>query len=283
MPDDPEPPAQQQEHPGRTAEMVPDPRDSMEDYEGTGLLAGRRALITGGDSGIGRAVAVAFAKEGADVAISYLEEHDDAAKTVQLVSDAGRRGTSLPGDLSEEAACDAAVDHAVVELGGLDIVVNNCAYQAPADRVEDISTEQWDRTFRTNIYSYFWVTKAALGHLPDGAAIINTGSINGLRGNRSLVDYSATKGAILAFTYSMAEALVDREIRVNCVAPGPVWTPLIPSTMDHEHVIKFGEDTVWKRPAQPGEIAPTYVYLASDDSRYLTGEIIGITGRATTR
>ncbi|HEX2574995.1 MAG TPA: SDR family oxidoreductase [Aquihabitans sp.] len=279
---DPSPPPQQQEHPGSTAEMDPQPQDEMASYEGRGLLDGKRALVTGGDSGIGRAVAVAFAKEGADVAIAYLDEHDDARRTGELVEQAGRRSLLLPGDLSEEAACDDAVARTVSELGGIDVLVNNIAYQAPADSLEEITTEQWDRTFRTNIYSYFWCTRRALADLPDGGAIINTASINGLRGNKSLIDYSATKGAILAFTYSMAQALVERRIRVNCVAPGPVWTPLIPATMPPEKVEDFGEQVPMERAAQPDEIAPSFVFFASPQlSSYYTGEVLAPIGGET--
>ena len=207
-------PEQEQAYPGRTAEMDPHPRDEMRDYEGRGLLDGLRALVTGGDSGIGRAVAVAFAKEGADVAIAYLseQEDEDAARTAELGGQAGRRCVTIRGDLAEEGNCDRAVERAVTELGGLDLLVNNVATQEPVDDLAKLSTEQWDRTFRVNIYSYFWTTRAALRHLPDGGVIINTASINGLRGNKSLIDYAATKGAVLAFTYSLAQALQDREI-----------------------------------------------------------------------
>lgn len=276
---DPRPPAQQQEHPGRTDQMEPEPHDEMAGYEGRQLLAGRRALVTGGDSGIGRATAIAFAKEGADVAIAYLDEHDDARHTAELVEKAGARCVLLPGDLAVEEACIEAVERTVAELGGIELLVNNLAYQQPQDSLEDISTEQWDRTFRTNIYSYFWCTKRALAHMGPGSAIINTASINGLRGNKSLIDYSATKGAILAFTYSMAQALVDRQIRVNCVAPGPVWTPLNPADQDAEKIKKFGGDTLLKRPAQPEELSPAYVFLASPVcSSYITGEILPVLG-----
>ena len=274
-------PPQQQEYPGSTERMQPEPRDQMADYEGRGLLDGRAALITGGDSGIGRAVAVAFAKEGADVAIAYLEEHEDARRTAELVEQAGRRAVLIPGDLSEEAACAEAVRRTVDELGHLDILVNNAAYQEPKQSLEEISTEQWDRTFRTNIYSYFWTTRAALEHMHDGASVINTSSLNGLRGNRQLIDYAATKGAINAFTYSMAQALVDRRIRVNAVAPGPVWTPLIPSTMPEDRVKRFGSHTSFERAAQPVEIAPVFVFLASNEARYVTGEVYGVTGGQT--
>ena len=226
------PPEQEQLYPGRTAEMDPKPRDEMRDYEGRGLLAGARALVTGGDSGIGRAVAVAFAKEGADVSIAYLSEteDEDAAHTADLVGQAGHRCVTIRGDLAEEANCERAVQQTVAELGGLDILVNNVATQQPVDDFAKLSTGQWERTFRVNIHSYFWTTRAALKHMPDGSAIINTASINGLRGNKTLIDYAATKGAVLALTYSLAQALQDRGIRVNSVAPGPVWTPLIPAT-----------------------------------------------------
>lgn len=275
-------PAQEQERPGTTEAMTPKPADEMAGYVGSGLLHGKRALVTGGDSGIGRATAVAFAKEGADVAIAYLCEHDDARHTAKLVEQEERRAVLLPGDLSVEDQCREVVERAVAELGGLDIVVNNIAYQNPAQSLAEISTEQWDRTFKTNIYSYFWVTKAALAHLPDGGAIINSGSINGLRGNKSLIDYATTKGAVLAFTYSMAQSLVERRIRVNCVAPGPVWTPLIPSTMGGEKTAKFGQQTPMEKAAQPDEIAPSYVFFAADRlSSYYSGEVLAPIGGET--
>lgn len=275
-------PAQTQPYPGDTDTMEPRPHDEMPGYEGRGLLRDKRALVTGGDSGIGRAVAVAFAKEGADVALAYLDEHDDANHTAQLVEQTGRRAVTIPGDLSGEEACTQAVEQTVSELGGLDVVVNNVGYQAPVDDLTELSTQQWDHTFRTNIYSYFWVTKAALAHLPDGASIVNTSSINGLRGNKSLIDYAATKGAILAFTYSMAQSLVDRHIRVNCVAPGPVWTPLIPSTFGPEKTKQFGNQVPMQRAAQPDEIAPSYVFFASNDlSSYYTGEVLAPVGGET--
>jgi NAD(P)-dependent dehydrogenase (short-subunit alcohol dehydrogenase family) len=277
--DDTEFPPQEQSRPGTTDQMTPEPHDEMRGYEGRGLLAGKRALVTGGDSGIGRAVAIAFAKEGADVAVAYLNEHDDAKHTAQLIEAQGRRCLLLPGDLSEEQACVDAVERTVSELGGLDVLVNNIAYQNPVESLEEISTEQWDKTFRTNIYSYFWCTKVALRHMPDGSAIINTSSINGLRGNEQLIDYSATKGAINAFTYAMAQALVDRRISV---APGPVWTPLIPSTFPAEKTEKFGQQTPMQRAAQPDEIAPSFVFFASERlSSYYTGEILAPIGGET--
>lgn len=275
-------PPQQSEYPGHESDMVPRPRDEMADYEGRGLLEGQAALITGGDSGIGRAVAMAFAKEGADVAIAYLSEHEDAKRTAELVEAAGARCLVIPGDLSKEQACTEAVEQTVAELGRLDILVNNLAYQKPAQSLEEITSEQWDRTFRTNIYSYFWTTKAALRHLPDGGAIINTSSINGLRGNKNLIDYSATKGAINAFTYALAQALAPRHIRVNCVAPGPVWTPLIPATMPKDKVETFGQDVPMERAAHPDEIAPSYVFFASAQlSSYYSGEVLAPIGGET--
>ncbi|GIH67764.1 oxidoreductase [Sphaerimonospora thailandensis] len=262
--------------------MRPEPRDEMRDYTGRELLAGRRTLITGGDSGIGRAVAVAFAKEGADVAIAYLCEHKDAQHTRELVEREGRRCVTVPGDLADPAHCRRVVEETVRELGGLDVLVNNVATQAPVQSPEELSDDQWERTFAVNIHSYFWVTKAALAHLPRGGAIINTSSINGLRGNKSLIDYAATKGAINAFTYSMAQALVERGIRVNAVAPGPVWTPLIPATFPEEKVDRFGAQVPMKRAADPDEIAPSYVFFAAGRfSSYYTGEVLAPIGGET--
>jgi len=282
MDTDQTPPPQEQPYPGDTDQMAPRPKDEMADYAGRDLLAGRRALVTGGDSGIGRAVAVAFAKEGADVSVAYLSEHDDAEHTRELVEAAGRRCVLIPGDLADARHCATVVERTVQELGGLDLLVNNVAYQQPADSVEKISDEQWERTFAVNIHSFFRVTKAALGHLPDGSAIINTSSVNGLRGNDHLIDYSATKGAVIAFTYSLAQALVSRRIRVNCVAPGPVWTPLIPATFPAEHVDTFGGNVPMGRPAQPDEIAPSYVFFASERlSSYYSGEVLAPIGGNT--
>jgi NAD(P)-dependent dehydrogenase (short-subunit alcohol dehydrogenase family) len=262
--------------------MTPEPRDEMRGYTGSGLLDGRRALITGGDSGIGRAVAVAFAKEGADVAIAYLAEHDDARHTRELVEKAGRRCVLLPGDLADAAHCVSVVERAAEALGGLDVLVNNVAIQAPVESLEELDDEQWRRTFAVNIHSYFRVTKAALAHLGDGSAIINTSSVNGLRGNKSLIDYAATKGAINAFTYSMAQNLAGKGVRVNAVAPGPVWTPLIPSTFPEEKVERFGEQVPMRRAADPDEIAPSYVFFAAGRlSSYYTGEILAPIGGET--
>lgn len=277
-------PAESQEYPGSTASMVTKPHDQMTGWRGSGMLAGRRVLVTGGDSGIGRAVAILFAKEGADVAISYLAdmEDDDAQLTCRLVRDEGRRAVSFRRDLADANACREVVAATVQELGGLDIVVNNVAYQHPVDSLEELSDEQWQHTFAVNIGSYFHVTKAALEHLSEGSAIVNTASINGLRGNKSLIDYSATKGAVLAFTYALSQTLQPRGIRVNAVAPGPVWTPLIPATMSEEKVESFGSNAPFGRAAQPDEIAPSYLFFASGAmSSYYSGEVLAPIGGET--
>ncbi|GAA1389097.1 SDR family oxidoreductase [Pseudonocardia kongjuensis] len=280
MPDSP--PAQQQSPPGDTGSMEPDPRDEMRGYRGRDLLEGTAALVTGGDSGIGRAVAVAFAKEGADVALAYLSEDADAEHTAALVRAQDRRCLLLPGDLGDAEHCAGIVARTVDELGRLDTVVNNVATQQPYDSLTDITDEQWLRTFEVNVHSFFRVTAAALKHLPDGGSIINTGSVNGLRGNKSLIDYSATKGAVQSLTYSLAQSLADRRIRVNCVAPGPVWTPLIPATMPPDKVEGFGEQTPMGRPADPDEIAPSYVFFAAPAlSSYYTGEVLAPVGGET--
>jgi NAD(P)-dependent dehydrogenase (short-subunit alcohol dehydrogenase family) len=272
-------PSQQQEPPGVTEAMRPEPQDSMSGYQGRGLLTGKRALVTGGDSGIGRAVTVAFAKEGANVAVAYLNEHDDARRTAELVRAQGRLCVLLPGDLADREHCEQTVSSAAEQLGGLDIVVNNIATQRPVDDPLEITDDEWTHTFDVNIHSYFRVTKAALPHLDKGASIINTASVNGLRGNGSLISYAATKGAVVAFTYSMAQALANRGIRVNAVAPGPVWTPLIPSTLEPEKVAKFGQRVPLGRPAQPDELAPSYVFLAAEEfSSYYTGEVLTALG-----
>ncbi len=271
-------PEQQQEHPGTTAQMTPEPRDEMRGWIGCGLLERKRALITGGDSGIGRAVAVAFAKEGADVAIAYLSEDEDAEHTRRLVEQQGRRCLLLRGDLADEAHCDEVVQRTAEELGGLDVLVNHVGTQQPVEDLARLSTAQWDRTFKVNIYSHFWVTRAALRHLPDGGSIIFTGSVNGLRGNKSLVDYSATKGAIHLF----AKSLQERQIRVNVVAPGPVWTPLIPATMPPEKSGSFGQQAPMGRAADPDEIAPSYVFLACGElSSYYSGQVLAPIGGET--
>jgi NAD(P)-dependent dehydrogenase (short-subunit alcohol dehydrogenase family) len=238
--------------------------------------------VTGGDSGIGRAVCAAFAKEGADVAIAYLSEHEDAQHTKSLVEAEGRRAITIACDLQREEECRRVVDETVSQLGGLDILVNHVGTQTPVDSPEEMTTEQWDGTFKTNAYSYFWTTKAALEHMHEGSAIINTGSVNGLRGNKSLIDYAASKGAVHVLTFSLAQALVPRGIRVNCVAPGPVWTPLIPATFPEEKVEQFGKQVPMKRAAQPDEIAPSYVLFASNElSSYYTGEVLAPIGGET--
>lgn len=270
------------EYPGRTGEMSEQPQDEMRAYVGRSLLEGKRALITGGDSGIGRAVAIAFAKEGAHVAIAYLDEDPDAQYTAELVTAQGRNCHLMKGDLADPNHCREIVRQTVDALGGVDIVVNNVAFQQPVDDFIELSDDQWRRTFSVNIDSFFHVSKAAVPHMTGGGAIINTASINGLRGNRTLIDYSATKGAVIALTYSLAQSLQDRSIRVNCVAPGPVWTPLIPATLDKDKVESFGEQAPYGRPAQPDEIAPSYVFFASETmSSYYSGEVLAPIGGET--
>lgn len=277
-------PEQSQEKPGLESELEPRPRFKAPKYRAAGKLEGKVALITGGDSGIGRAVATLFAREGADVAIVYLpEEESDAEETCRAIKDEGRRALLIAGDVTDPAFCEMAVEKTASALGRLDVLVNNAAFQQSVDSIDKLTNEQWDRTFRTNIYGYFYMAKAALKHLPRGGAIINCGSITGLEGNKHLLDYSATKGAIHAFTKSLAQNLVERGIRVNCVAPGPVWTPLNPSDRDPEEVAEFGADTPMKRPAQPEEIAPAFVFFASNaDSSYITGEVLTLLGGETT-
>lgn len=254
--------------------MKPKPRAEDSSYRGSGKLRDRVALVTGGDSGIGRAVSIAFAKEGADVAIVYFDEHQDAQETRRQVEEEGRRCITISGDVSVEAFCRDAVHRTVQELGRLDILVNNAAVQFPKENIEEIGEEQLDRTFRTNIYSQFFMVKAALRHLKPGSAIINTTSVTAYRGSPSLLDYSATKGAILSFTRSLAHALVSKGIRVNAVAPGPIWTPLIPASFPEDKVAKFGSDVPMGRAGQPEEVAPSYVFLASDDGSYFTGQVL---------
>lgn len=278
-------PKQHQEKPGIESDLEPKPRYHAPEYKAAGKLKDKVALITGGDSGIGRAVATIYAREGADVAIVYLpEEQSDAEETKAAVEKAGRRALLLPGDVSEPEFCRSAVEKTVQEFGKLDILVNNAAYQNQQESLEDISDEQWDHTFKTNIYGYFRMARAALAHLPRGGTIINTGSITGLEGSKKLLDYSATKGAIHAFTKSLAQNLVEQGIRVNCVAPGPVWTPLNPSdNKTPDEVSKFGQGTPMERPAQPEEIAPAYVFFASEaDSSFITGEVLTQLGGETT-
>jgi NAD(P)-dependent dehydrogenase (short-subunit alcohol dehydrogenase family) len=268
------PPQEQERRPGIESEMTPKPEAEKPEYKACGKLEGKVALITGGDSGIGRAVAILFAKEGADVAISYLNEHGDAKETKRQVEEEGRKCILIPGDIGDEQICRDAVDQTVSKLGKLNILVNNAAEQHPQDSIEDITSEQLERTFRTNIYSYFYMTKAAMPHLKKGSAIINTTSVTSYKGSPQLLDYSATKGAITAFTRSLSQALIEKGIRVNGVAPGPIWTPLIPSTFPAEKVEEFGAATPMKRPGQPAEVAMCYVFLASEDSSYIAGQIL---------
>jgi NAD(P)-dependent dehydrogenase (short-subunit alcohol dehydrogenase family) len=267
------------DHPGLTREMDPQPDHGEQTYRGSGRLTGRRALITGGDSGIGRAVAIAFAREGADVVISYLEaEEEDAQETATWVREAGRTIVTVPGDIQQEAHCEELVRRTVDELGGLDILVNNAGFQMSLDGIESLTTEQLERTYRTNIFAMFWLSKFALGHMDAGACIINTSSIQAYQPSPHLLDYASTKAAIVNFTKNLAQELAERGVRVNAVAPGPIWTPLIPATMGREKVDQFGQDTPLGRAGQPAELAPAFVFLASQESSYITGETIGVTG-----
>ena len=277
-------PEQHQEKPGLESKVDPRPNYEAPHYKGAEKLAGKVALITGGDSGIGRAVAVLFAREGADVALTYLpEEENDARETRTAIENEGRRALIIGGDLTDKKFCQKVVDTTIRNFDKLDVLVNNAAYQQHQKKLEDISDEQWDQTFQTNIYGYFRMTKAALPHLKKGSAIINTGSITGLEGSKQLLDYASTKGAIHAWTKSLAQNLIEKGIRVNCVAPGPVWTPLNPADKPAKEVAEFGADTPMKRPAQPEEIAPAYVYFASEaDSSYVTGEVLTLLGGETT-
>ncbi len=271
-------PKQQQSVPGETREMDPRPDHGEESYVGSGRLQGKRALITGGDSGIGRAVSIAFAREGADVAICYLNEDEDAESTRKLVEAEGRKCEAIRIDVSKPENCRSLINHVVEHLGGLDILVNNAAHQMTFESLEDISDEEWDLTLATNISSMFYLSKAALPHLGEGSAIINTASINSDNPKPTLLPYATTKGAVQNFTAGLAQLLGKKNIRVNCVAPGPVWTPLIPSTMPEETVAHFGENTPMGRPAQPREIAPLYVMLASDEASYVSGATLAATG-----
>ena len=268
-------PAQHQERqPGIEAEMTPRPAYEGEKQDVFSKLAGKVAIITGGDSGIGRAVAVAFAREGADVVISYLDEHEDAKETKWQIEEKGQRCLLVPGDVSEEEHCTAIVEKTIAEFGRLDIVVNNAAVQYPKENLEDITKEQLEKTFRTNIFPHFFLTKAALKYLGKGSSIINTTSVTAYRGSSHLIDYASTKGAIVGFTRSLSTALASRGIRVNGVAPGPIWTPLIPASFPEEKVASFGSDVPLKRPGQPEEVATCYVFLASEDSSYMTGQVL---------
>jgi NAD(P)-dependent dehydrogenase (short-subunit alcohol dehydrogenase family) len=271
-------PEQQQEMPGTTRDMTPVPDHGEESYRGSGRLAGKRAIITGGDSGIGRAVAIAFAREGADLLVAYLCEHDDARETARWVEQAGRKCVLVAGDIQDAAHCRKIVKDAATQLGGIDILVNNAARQATFKEVEEISDEEWELTFKVNIHAMFYLTKAALPHMKPGAAIINTASINADVPNPTLLPYATTKGAIQNFTAGLAQMLAEKGIRANTVAPGPVWTPLIPSTMPAETVATFGSNVPMKRPAQPAELATSYVMLADPMSSYVSGATVAVTG-----
>lgn len=272
------PPQHQNRQPGIESEMTPLPVYESDSYKAAGKLKGKTAIITGGDSGIGRAVSVAYAKEGADVAIVYLNEHEDAKKTREIVEKAGARCLLIAGDVGDEAFCKSVIEQTVKEFGKLDILVNNAAEQHVQQKLEDITSEQLVATFRTNVFSMFYLTIVALPHLKKSSAIINTASITAYRGNPTLIDYSATKGAIVSFTRALSVNIAEQGIRVNGVAPGPIWTPLIPATFDDQSVATFGSDTPMKRPGQPHELAAAYVYLACDDSSYMSGQILHING-----
>lgn len=275
-------PEQDQEVPGTEAQMTPKADHGETSYKGSGKLTGRKAIITGGDSGIGRAVAIAYAREGADVLISYLNEHEDAKETARLVEEAGRKAVVVAGDIQDEDHCKALVKQAVKELGGLDILVNNAAYQQTYESIQEITSEDLDRTFRTNIYAMFYLCKAAEEHLKPGSTIINTTSVQAYNPSPNLLAYAPTKGAIQNFTSALGQLWAEKGIRVNCVAPGPIWTPLIPSTMPEEEVKTFGQDVPLKRAGQPAELAPVYVLLASQDSSYMTCSTIQVTGGTPT-
>jgi NAD(P)-dependent dehydrogenase (short-subunit alcohol dehydrogenase family) len=271
-------PKQEQSMPGSEQEMDPKPDHGEKTYKGTGKLKGKRAIITGGDSGIGKAVAIAFAREGADVLISYLNEDEDARETEKYVKDAGRKCVLLPGDISDEKHCQMIIDTAVKELGGIDIIVNNAAYQMQHESLQEITTEEFDFTFRTNVYAMFWLCKHAEEYLKPGSSIINTSSVNAYSPNPTLMPYTVTKGAIQNFTSTLAQLWGEKGIRVNCVAPGPIWTPLIPGSFPAEKTSKFGEDTPLGRAGQPAELAPTFVLLASQDGSYISGATVQVTG-----
>ncbi|MEC8179527.1 MAG: glucose 1-dehydrogenase [Pseudomonadota bacterium] len=271
-------PEQQQEVPGTTEVMDPRPDHGEKSYKGSGRLAGKAAIITGGDSGIGRAVAIAYAREGADVLIAYLNEHKDAEDTARLIEEAGRKAVLVPGDISRAEQCRAIVDKAVEAFGRVDILVNNAAHQMTFETLEEIPDEEWEKTFATNIHAMFYLAKAALPHMVEGSVIINTASINADTPKPTLLPYATTKGAIQNFTGGLAQLLGKKKIRVNCVAPGPVWTPLIPSTMPPDQVKDFGPSTPLGRPAQPKELAPACVMLATDEASYISGATVAVTG-----
>jgi NAD(P)-dependent dehydrogenase (short-subunit alcohol dehydrogenase family) len=271
-------PAQQLRKPGREADLALQPKYLAPDYKGSGKLEGRAAIVTGGDSGIGRAVALAFAREGADVLIAYLNEHEDAKETARLVEEAGRKAVLMPGELADPSYCRALVDKAVQEFGRIDVLVNNAAFQMSHDSIEEIPDEEWDYTFQVNITAMFHICKAAVKHMKPGSSIINTTSINSDKPKPTLLAYATTKGAIANFTAGLAQLLADKGIRVNSVAPGPIWTPLIPSTMPPDEVESFGQQVPMKRPGQPVEVAPVYVLLASNEASYISGARIAVTG-----
>jgi NAD(P)-dependent dehydrogenase (short-subunit alcohol dehydrogenase family) len=271
-------PDQHQDPPGTQSQMTPVPDCGEDSYRGSGRLTDKKAIITGGDSGIGRAVAIAFAREGADVLISYLDEHEDAAEVAKLVQDAGRKAVTVPGDLSDPRHCRAVVDKAVDEFGRIDVLVSNAAYQMTHESLDEISDEEWDYTFRLNVGAYFYLAKAAVPHMPSGASIIGSSSVNSDMPSPTLAPYAATKAAIANFSASLAQLLGSKGIRVNSVAPGPIWTPLIPSTMPSEKVTSFGENTPLGRAGQPAELAGAYVLLASDEGSYMSGARVAVTG-----
>jgi len=271
-------PTQQQQPPGTEAQLTPKADHGETSYKGSGKLDGKATIITGGDSGIGRAVALAFAREGADVLIAYLNEHDDAKETARLVEEAGRKAVLVPGDIADSAHCRAIVDQAVQAFGRIDVLVNNAAFQMTRESIEEIPDEEWDYTFQVNITAMFHICKAAVKHMKPGSSIINTSSINSDKPKPTLLAYAATKGAIANFTAGLAQLLADKGIRANSVAPGPIWTPLIPSTMPPDEVKSFGEQVPMKRPGQPAEVAPVYVMLASDQASYVSGARIAVTG-----
>lgn len=278
--DSPQPPfaAQQQPMPGSSRAMDPQPDYGETSYRGSGRLAGKKAIITGADSGIGRAVALAFAREGADVLVSYYNEHDDAKETQRLVEGAGRKCLLVSGDIKDSSHCRSIVEKALASFGQLDVLVNNAAHQASFSSIDDISDEEWDVTFRTNIHAMFYLTKAAIPHMRQGSTIINTTSVNADTPSPQLLAYATTKGAIQNFTGGLAQLMAEKGIRVNCVAPGPIWTPLIPSTMPAEKVKEFGKQVPMQRPGQPRELAPVYVMLATDEASYVSGATIAVTG-----
>lgn len=273
-----QPPQQQDHQPGRQSQMTPAPESIRAGYKGSGRLDGKVALITGGDSGIGRAVALHFAREGANVAIGYLEEERDAGETVRLVEAEGGKCLAVAGDVGDPAFCRTFVKRAVETFGKVDVLVNNAGEQHTVEKPEELADAQIERTFRTNVFAYLYMAREAIPHLEDGGCIINTGSVTGVRGHEKLIDYASTKGAIHALTFSLAQALADRGIRVNAVAPGPVWTPLIPASFSAEEVAEFGKDTLLKRAGQPSEIGPAYVFLASKEASFITGQTIHING-----